>query len=207
MTKEIKYTKCQRFAKILWHYKTFPISIWVYSLLISIGSIFFFGGIHYEFVENDIKIEEINYSNSQREEIHKIIKKAIQTNEFNELKRNWFWYKNKILLIVQDYNNFKIYFDSHAEYDFVTSKKQLEYFILESGERKYEISLYSLRKQTWESVFKHWLKYFTRSFKPGSKYKYLTVWLFAIYPLSLLFIVAIKPWKRARSFSKYKKTI
>lgn len=207
MVIENAYSKCQRLIKILWHYKTFHFASCGYSLLISLSLILFFGGIHYEFVEDDIKIEELNYSNSLKEEVHKIIKSAIESKDFTKLNYDWRKYRSKMLLIVQDYYNFKIYFHSHAEYNFITSKKQLEFFILESGEAKYEISVYTLHKKTWESVYKHWLKYFTRSFKPGSKYKYLTEWLFIIYPLTLLILLTNKAWLRTKGFRRYRKTI
>lgn len=207
MRNEKIYTECQRFIKVLWHNKPFHYSNWGYALLIALCSIYILGGIHYEYVESDIKIEEVSYNNSLKEEVHTVIRNATESKDFVALNQKWKKYKNQLLVMVQDYYNFKMYFDSHEAYQFVTSNKHLEYFLVEKNDTKYEVNIYSLRKQKWKSVYKHWLKYFSRSIKSSSKYNYLTVWLICLYPLLFISFITTKAWFRIKRFAKSKKSI
>jgi anaerobic selenocysteine-containing dehydrogenase len=207
MRKENGYTRCHRIAKVFWHFKSFHYSNWGYALLITLCSIYILGGIHYEYLESDIKIEEVNYNNSLKEEVHTVLRNATESKDFVALNQKWKKYKNQLLVMVQDYYNFKMYFDSHEAYQFVTSNKHLEYFLVEKNDTKYEVNIYSLRKQKWKSVYKHWLKYFSRSIKSSSKYNYLTVWLICLYPLLFISFITAKAWFRIKRFAKSKKSI
>ena len=187
-----------RVLRILWLSKKFYFSNFGYALLLSLFVIYFIGAIHYDFVENDLKLEEVIYSNSLKEEVHKKIDIALETQDFRRLSEDAKPLKNKLMIMIQDYYNFKLYYDSHEKYKFIQAKKQLEFITKVVSGKKYEISIYSLQKKTWNSVYKHWLKYFNRSIKSSSKYFYLTVWLFCIYPISCLSIFAILNRKRIK---------
>lgn len=157
-----------------------------YSLLIALFMIYFFGAIHYDTVESDLKLEDVNYSNSLKEEVHRKVDTALKTQDFQNLDKDWEPLKNKLLIMIQDYYNFKMYYDSHEKYQFIAAKERLEFLTITESGKKYEVSIYSIYKKKWNSVYKHWLKYFNRSIRPKSKYFYLTVWLFILYPTFVL---------------------
>lgn len=136
-----------RIVKVFWYYRKFHFSILGYALLLTLTVIYLIGSIHYDFVENDLKLEEVNYSNSLKEEAHKKIDIALETQDFEKLKEDWEPLKNKLMLMIQDYYNFKLYYDSHENYNFIRPKKQLEFITKIVSGKKYEISIYSLQKK------------------------------------------------------------
>lgn len=174
-----------RIFNVLWYYKKFHYSMFGYALLFSLFFIYFVGAIHYDSVESDLKLEEVFYSNSLKEEVHRKVDFAIKTQNFQNLEKDFLPLKNKLMLTIQDYYNFKMYYDSHEKYRFIVAKERLEFLTIMESEKKYEVSIYSLTKKKWNSVYKHWLKYFNRSFRATSKVRYLTVWLFVLYPVFL----------------------
>ena len=77
-----------RVLRILWLSKKFYFSNFGYALLLSLFVIYFIGAIHYDFVENDLKLEEVIYSNSLKEEVHKKIDIALETQDFRRLSED-----------------------------------------------------------------------------------------------------------------------
>jgi len=185
MKKQTHKPRLFRIVTVFWYYKKFHYSMLGYALLFTLAFIYFFGSIHYDFVESDLKLEEAIYSNSLKEEVHRKVDTALKTQNFDNLDKAWNPLKNKLLIMIQDYYNFKMYYDSHEKYRFIVAKERLEFFTIIEREKKYEVSIYSLTKKKWNSVYKRWLKYFNRSFRATSKVRYLTIWLFVLYPVFL----------------------
>ncbi len=200
MKKQDHKSKYYRLLRIFWYYKKFNYYFLVYGLILTLFVIYIIGAIHYNSVENDLKLEEANYSNSLRNEVRQVIDNALRTKNFLQMQKDWEKYKNKLQIMVQDYYTFKIYYDSHEKYDFIVAKKELDFLTIEESGTKYEVSIYSIGKRAWDRVYISWLKYFTRSFRSSSKYKYLTIWLFILYPISVIGIHLYSAKTRIKKF-------
>lgn len=157
-------------------------------LLLSLITIYIAGSFHHDKIDSDFKLEPLENYPVLRNTIMENMKEAIETGNYKDLERKIQPYKHKIGIMI--FGNGKLHIDSHAEFEVILYKERLDYFEVTRDFYIYEASIYSLKRKEWFSRYKHWLKYFTRSLKPTSRYHYLTVWLCYIYPISLLLCTA-----------------
>lgn len=170
-------------------FQYFHYTLLIYGLVISLTAIYFIGAFHYYTIENNLKVEEVIYSNLLKNEIREKIEKAIKTNRLSNFEKEWEPYMNRLAIMIQDYYNFKMYFDSHEKYKFIQLNESIDNYTITNADNKYEINIYSIEGKSWDSIYIHWLKYFLKSFRPTNKYRYLTNWLLIIYPVSILILI------------------
>ncbi|MCB1178407.1 MAG: hypothetical protein KDK36_12555, partial [Leptospiraceae bacterium] len=81
------------------------------------------------------------------------------------------------------------YYDSLENYKFIQYSKPSEKLTWEINESKYEIIISGVKRKSWNSSFKHWMKYFIRTFRSSNKYHWITllyfqllgVWAFGLF--------------------------